>query len=68
MKIAFVNSLSDRDFWYNLQKVHNFYTLFQKIYTFVYFKNISKSERTALNVSKYMGQNAKHFFKTPNIF
>jgi hypothetical protein len=36
MKITLVNSLSFRDYWYNLRKVYNFYSL-------------SESERTALS-------------------
>jgi hypothetical protein len=28
MKISLVNSLSDEDYWYNLRKVYNFYSLF----------------------------------------
>jgi hypothetical protein len=51
MKITLVNSLSHRDYWYNLQKMYNFYSLFQKYCTFIYFKNISKSKRTAFSTS-----------------
>jgi hypothetical protein len=45
MKITLVNSLSDQDYWYDLRKILQFVL---KIYTFIYPKNIRKSERTAL--------------------
>jgi hypothetical protein len=28
VNITMLNSFSDRDYWYNLQKVYNFYSLF----------------------------------------
>jgi hypothetical protein len=48
MKITLVNSLPYRDYWYNLRKVYITLQFVLKIYTFIYFKNISESDRTAL--------------------
>jgi hypothetical protein len=51
MKITLVNSLSHRDYWYNLRKVYyNFYSLFLK-YIHLFILRIYKSERTALTSS-----------------